>query len=446
MTASTSCSAATAARSARPPRWPPPPGTCSSGRPARSAPCRWAPTPARLTFRVPPTGGTLGRNAIAFTAERLARGLGRDPASFRYAVSFVDDVYGRVGGRRRAGRARRARAWTWWAASGTTSRPSTPARWRTGSQRLRPDVLFVSAYLDDAVGDAAGARAPARAAPREHRHVLELLHARLRRHARRPTPWGCSPPTSRARTRSTPPGLARRGRGAARTRRRRRTASAYDEEHEPRRAGRLLRVVGPVPPRPAGVGGRSRPTAIADAALAQDLPRGSLPNGSGLRFGAPGEPGAGDNLQAASVVWEWVHPGPRRGGVAARVRHPPGRPPWTSPDAAGTRRGAGRSRRASPSPWSTSGSPRSPGSLSPLARRPLLDGNGAGGALPVGLAAARARRDERAADGRRLHPPPDRPTARAPDVLTTDDAQVTLILQAGDVRAPRPGSATCTSR
>jgi branched-chain amino acid transport system substrate-binding protein len=51
------------------------------------------------------------------------------------------------------------------------------------------------------------------------------------------------------------------------------------------------------------------PDAIARAALGEDLPRGSLPNGSGLRFGLPGGPGAGDNLAAASVIWEWVHPG-----------------------------------------------------------------------------------------------------------------------------------------
>ncbi|MGZ4109804.1 MAG: hypothetical protein ACXVP7_08985, partial [Actinomycetota bacterium] len=37
--------------------------------------------------------------------------------------------------------------------------------------------------------------------------------------------------------------------------------------------------------------------------------RGSLPNGSGLRFGAPGTPNAGDNLAAASVIWKWVSPG-----------------------------------------------------------------------------------------------------------------------------------------
>jgi branched-chain amino acid transport system substrate-binding protein len=38
-------------------------------------------------------------------------------------------------------------------------------------------------------------------------------------------------------------------------------------------------------------------------------PAGSLPNGSGLRFGARGTAQAGDNLAAASVIWKWVRPG-----------------------------------------------------------------------------------------------------------------------------------------
>ena len=51
------------------------------------------------------------------------------------------------------------------------------------------------------------------------------------------------------------------------------------------------------------------PADVAAAARAIDLPRGSLPNGSGLRFGAPGTANAGDNVAAASVIWEWVAPG-----------------------------------------------------------------------------------------------------------------------------------------
>jgi branched-chain amino acid transport system substrate-binding protein len=51
------------------------------------------------------------------------------------------------------------------------------------------------------------------------------------------------------------------------------------------------------------------PGAIARAANAIDLPEGSLPNGSGLRFGASGSATAGSNLLAASVIWQWQHPG-----------------------------------------------------------------------------------------------------------------------------------------
>jgi branched-chain amino acid transport system substrate-binding protein len=51
------------------------------------------------------------------------------------------------------------------------------------------------------------------------------------------------------------------------------------------------------------------PADVAAAAREVDLPPGSLPNGSGLRFGTRGTPDAGDNLAAASVIWEWVAPG-----------------------------------------------------------------------------------------------------------------------------------------
>jgi len=50
------------------------------------------------------------------------------------------------------------------------------------------------------------------------------------------------------------------------------------------------------------------PASVAAAAREARLPVGSLPNGSGLAFGAPGSPQAGENLRAASVVWEWVAP------------------------------------------------------------------------------------------------------------------------------------------
>jgi hypothetical protein len=47
-------------------------------------------------------------------------------------------------------------------------------------------------------------------------------------------------------------------------------------------------------------------SAIASAALDARLPMGTLPNGSGLEFSAPGTEHPGSNLRALSVIWEWV--------------------------------------------------------------------------------------------------------------------------------------------
>ncbi|MGZ4145927.1 MAG: ABC transporter substrate-binding protein [Actinomycetota bacterium] len=48
------------------------------------------------------------------------------------------------------------------------------------------------------------------------------------------------------------------------------------------------------------------PSAIARAARLANVPLGSLPNGSGLSFARQGTVNAGDNIRAASVIWEWV--------------------------------------------------------------------------------------------------------------------------------------------
>jgi hypothetical protein len=53
------------------------------------------------------------------------------------------------------------------------------------------------------------------------------------------------------------------------------------------------------------------PGDVAAAANAIELAPGSLPNGSGLRFGEPGSATAGANELASSVVWQWQAPGDR---------------------------------------------------------------------------------------------------------------------------------------
>jgi hypothetical protein len=47
---------------------------------------------------------------------------------------------------------------------------------------------------------------------------------------------------------------------------------------------------------------------VAAAARQVNLPPGTLPNGSGLAFAPPGSANAGANLNAASVIWEWIRP------------------------------------------------------------------------------------------------------------------------------------------
>ena len=61
------------------------------------------------------------------------------------------------------------------------------------------------------------------------------------------------------------------------------------------------------------------PAAIAAAARAVDLPEGSLPNGSGLRFSTvPGR--LGQNELAAAVIWQWQPAAPSAGAAATPKR------------------------------------------------------------------------------------------------------------------------------
>ena len=54
----------------------------------------------------------------------------------------------------------------------------------------------------------------------------------------------------------------------------------------------------------AGRGGDLSPRGLARAALALDLPDGTLANGAGVKFAATAE-AMGQNIRAASVIWQW---------------------------------------------------------------------------------------------------------------------------------------------
>lgn len=257
------------------------------------------------TFRVPPTGAVLGANAIGFVHGPLAEAFGRDPGDLRYAVSFVDDVYGRAV----AGGALQAAADLGLDVVGRFGYDFQTVDYDDLARRIDrsgADVLFVSAYLVDAI---------------------ELRRALVRNDVDLLASIGTSSsycmPEFGADLGTEAVGLfasdkpsgdaidpsTLRPEGAALLERAR---TAYDE-----RWGEEM--------SPAALAGFSAAwalfaeampaasdlsaDAIAEAALEIDLPMGSLPNGSGLRFGEPGTATAGDNVAAAAVVWEWMAPG-----------------------------------------------------------------------------------------------------------------------------------------
>jgi branched-chain amino acid transport system substrate-binding protein len=255
-----------------------------------------------LVFRVAPTGGLLGRNAIAFVADQLAPRLHRRAGSLRFAVAAVEDLYGR---------AVAAGALAELADRGL--RPVADVRY--DPRRLdaaavvrriaaaRPDVLFVVAYLDDGV-------ALRREQVRQHLPLLASIGtsssycmpafgAMLGRDALglfasdKPDTHGINPH-----------GLTMEGRALLE-----RADGAYQAAYgESMSAAALAGFSGAwalfhhVLPAARSLS----PADVAAAARAARVPRGGLPNGSGLAFGAAGGPDAGANLRAASVIWEWT--------------------------------------------------------------------------------------------------------------------------------------------
>jgi branched-chain amino acid transport system substrate-binding protein len=256
------------------------------------------------TFRFPPTGMVLGRSAISFVAHQLAPAIGRDPSSLRFGVAYVNDIYGRSVA---AGAINEMRALGLHQAGPFPY--SLSSDWGRIAHRIaaaRTDVLFVSAYLTDGI-------ALRRALVRQHvplvaaigtssSYCVPVFGKRLGRSAvglfasDKPTgasidPSGLSPSAA---------ALLQRARDAFRAR--------WGEEMDaPSLAGfsatwTLFHTVLPRASDPT-------PAAVAAVARATTMPKGSLPNGSGVRFAPPGSADAGANEAAASVIWEWVRPG-----------------------------------------------------------------------------------------------------------------------------------------
>ena len=261
-----------------------------------------APDEGSLVFRVAPTGATLGSAAIDFVAHQLAPRLHRTPASLRTVVINVNDVYGNevVGGALRAIRDDGLRLVGHFSYDPYTLRPRALAR-RIGA--AHPDVLFAAAYVEDGV-------AVRRALVDEHVHLLAAIGS---------SSSYCMPAFGRALGTDAvgvfasdkpdagvldPSGLTPSARALLAKASAQYRARFHTSMDAPALAGfsagwALFRWT---MPHATSV----TPGDISVVARGLHVPEGGLPNGSGIDFAPPGTPGAGSNLLAASVIWEWT--------------------------------------------------------------------------------------------------------------------------------------------
>jgi branched-chain amino acid transport system substrate-binding protein len=265
------------------------------------------PGPGELFFRVAPSGAALGRTAVTFVAHQLAPLLATGSDELRFAVANVEDAYGDEVARGAVDELH---------ALGITLAgqfPYDPAR--ADHRRLVQDiaasganVVFVAAYLQDGIDMrremvrqglplVAGIGTSSSYCMPEFGQTLGPdavgLFASDKPDAEYLNPAGLLPDARALLARASEAYEARYG----------------EEMSAPALAGfsaawALLRDVLPQ-------AATLSPAGVAQAALAADVPQGGLPNGSGLRFGLPGTPDAGENLAATSVVWEWVGLGRR---------------------------------------------------------------------------------------------------------------------------------------
>jgi len=257
-------------------------------------------------FRLAPMGASLGRAAVAFVRDQLTPLLGVPAEPMRYAVAYVDDAYGRSVGLGAADEVE---------SSGQVLAGAFPYDLRGFDARglarsiaeTRPDVLFVSAYLEDGVAlrtatvdEGLALRA---SVGTSSSYCMPSFAARLGRAA--VGLFASDKPDAHQVAQVRPGTLARGAREAlawASTRYRQR----HGEDMTPAALSGFANtwaLVGHVLPA-AGPGAGA--AAVAAAARRLKLGPGTLPNGAGLDLSGPGVLDAGENRAAVSVIWQWV--------------------------------------------------------------------------------------------------------------------------------------------
>lgn len=255
----------------------------------------------RTFFRLPPAGQTLGAEAVAFVRTDLAPRL-HVTRPLRFSLVAVDDVYGAaVAGGAQAEIARRGEVLA--GLHRYDPRIFDPAALVRAVAADRPDVLFVTAYLDD--GIAIRKATVAQRLPllvnigTSSSYCMEDFGEELGRDA--VGLFASDKPDAHQVNESA---LTPDARAALEWARETYEQRFHDDMTAAALTGfsstwALLTKVLPSAPS-ASVDD------VAAAALRVKLDRGALPNGSGLDLAPAGASDAGTNRAAASVVWEWV--------------------------------------------------------------------------------------------------------------------------------------------
>lgn len=256
----------------------------------------------RLSFRVPPTGVVLGRGAIDFMARKYASVIHSDSKHFRFAIANVNDVYGSTVARGAVEELQRL-------GLHLVGRFPYDANNFSASRlvhhiaKVRPDVLFVSAYLDDGVAisrQVVSQHLPLKGSiGTSSSYCMPQFGEALGKDAVGLFASDKPDASSINRNGLAPAARSLLGRAARAYR------SRYGEAMSaPALAGfsAAWALFTDVLPHAASLS----PEDVASAARAVKLPIGSLPNGSGLEFRPDAGPGFNDNLRAESVIWEWV--------------------------------------------------------------------------------------------------------------------------------------------
>lgn len=263
------------------------------------------PVAAGVDFiRMAPMGGDLGKQAVDFVRTGLAGQLPH-PGPLRWAIAYVDDPYGRAV---EAGAAAEVTA-TGQPLVGSFPYQADGTDFTALAARIaavRPDALYVAAYIDDGT-------ALRRALADQHVPLVVNLGTSSsycmpafgqRLGATAVGVFASDKPDAAA---VRPDALSIEGRTTLAW-----AAGQYKARyHEPMTSHALsgfsnaYALFAHVLPR----AGRATTDAAAAAAQAVKLPVGTLANGGGLDIAPPGAPDAGNNRNAASVIWEWVAPG-----------------------------------------------------------------------------------------------------------------------------------------